>query len=596
MVQIVVNDWMVSMGAVSFLRLDEEKQVITTDSNILEVPFEWIKELPETLFQYFLNHYSVAEREHEALQYLVDLYEKGVGKKEESKLKDNKKWINDRVKSTCDKVKRYFPMFEVEIESCILNIKEAIENKDFRILRIKIDELYKIYRHEEVDQKLTLNWVKATLLSPAAGQASFLNVTKNSISFKEQQTLFEKDYVLPVLWELQLRREFEEGSEAGIEKLFKLEYRTEYATKWEREKKKSKLSWCEWLKKVPSCGMLENQWGTYSFEEMHFVPLGMSISHTFNYAWDGNIQSVQSISALAKLILLLSPIGAYHYRRPNNGELINVFGFLHAESSCQKTLIMNNQFANSMRRNTRFSEAIRDSFGKFREIENKRKEATVLIEWDTDYKAKKTFLEYKSLNPDFVQYILSTQAQVIEKIYPYQFREEIVRAAFDNLDSRHLIMKEMHRVINESITNRYTYSLKNALLMREHLLMLKEEKNMATEKTATEQMYALGYRISQSLGGTKEETNDSPYQAPNEKKLTSTAYRLLNAAKAGNRQLFFDTAVRLHLAANMNVGKTLVKTVDLNTSDKEFTSIALAFIAGLIPGKQITKETEEIHS
>ncbi|KGR92394.1 hypothetical protein CD30_00860 [Ureibacillus massiliensis 4400831 = CIP 108448 = CCUG 49529] len=587
-----MNDWMTSMGAVALLRLDEDKQEIHAKANTLEVPIEWLKHLPETLFQYFLKHYSVADREYQALQNLVNIYIRNL-EKEESKLKENIKWINERVKSTCDKVKKYFPDLDAELINCMSNIKIAMESKDTRKLEDQIGRLYQIYKQQKIDQKLTLNWVKATLLSSAAGQASFLNVAKNALSFKEQKSLFERDYILPVLWELRLREKFEKGDEEEIEALFKIGEKPEYAKSWASEKKKSKLSWYEWLKTVPECGLIENQWGTASFEEMHFVPLGMSVSNAYNYAWDGNLQAVQSISALAKLLLLLSPLGTYRYRRPSKGELVNVFGFLHAESSCQKTFMLNNQFSNSMRTDTRFSEAIRDSFGKLKEIENRRNEVTVLIEWDTDYKAKKTFLEYKSLNPNFVDYIISTKENVIEKISPYQFREEIIRAAFDNLDCKNLIMKEMHRIMNLPTTNRDTFSLKNALIMREHLLMLKEEKNLLTEKTVTEKMYALGFRIAQTLGGKKEEATDTLYQAPNEKKLTSTAYRLLNAAKAGNRELFFDTVVRLHLAANMNVGKNLVKAVDLNTSDKEFTSIALAFIAGLTPGKkQIIEETE----
>ena len=347
---------------------------------------------------------------------------------------------------------------------------------------------------------------------------------------------------------------------------------------------------------LPECTLLESQWGTIAFEEMHFVPLGMSISNAYNYSWDGDIQTTQPISTLAKLLLLISPIGTYRYKRPSKGEIINVFGFLHLESSCKKTLMLNNQLMHSMQSEVRFSDALKDSFSKLRELENKRREAAVLIEWDTNYKAKKTFLEYKPLHADFVDYIMGEKSNITSKINPYQFREEVVRAALDNLDSKHLIIREMRRVMNEVVTKRYTTSLCNALLMREYLMLLKEGKEMQTEKTVTSQMYNLGCKIAKTLGGGRKENQDGSYQASNEKKLTSVAYRLLNAAKAGNRQLFFDTAVRLHISAGMNISSNFTKVLDPTTSDKEFATIALAFIAGLIPSnvKNEQRQNEEV--
>ena len=104
-------------------------------------------------------------------------------------------------------------------------------------------------------------------------------------------------------------------------------------------------------------------------------------------------------------------------------------------------------------------------------------------------------------------------------------------------------------------------------------------------------MHELGENIAEKLiGNSKKGNQEGHYQAPDEKKLTAVAYRLLNAAKAGNRQLFFDTAVRLHIQAGMNISSTLTKSIDPSTSDKEFATIALAFIAGLIPSENDKKQ------
>lgn len=594
MVQIFVNDWMTSMGTVALLRLDPEQQIIKVDRNKLEIPIDWFKNLPETLFKYFVDEFSVAEREYRRLESLAfDLEKK---QKDKNKYKDSTKNFNSRLKEDINRVKKYFPEWEEKLQTFEIEMKESIDSKNFSSLHQQIFELYQIFKLEEIDKKVTLNWVKGSILSQTGGQASFLNVSKNSLSFSEQMKVFEKDYINPVLWELQLQKNLLEKNESEIEALFQIDEKPDYATKWEKAKKKSKKSWCEWLNLLPECALLEGQKGTIPFEEMHFVPLGMSISNAYNYAWDGNLDTTQAISALAKLLLLISPLGANSYRRPRNGEIINVFGFLHCESSCNKTLMLNNQLANAMKSELHFSDALKDSFSKLKELEKKRRQVAILIEWNTEYKTKKTFLEYKPLNGDFVEYLLHEKSYITTKIYPYQFREEVVRAALSNIDSKHIIIREMRRVMDEVITKRFTSSIRNALIMREFMIS-KEGKEMGTEKLVTTQMYNLGYKLSRKLGDSREENKDGSYQASNEKKLTAIAYRLLNAVKAGNRQLFFDTSVRLHITAGMNISSNFTKALDPSTTDKEFATIALAFIAGLIPAEgQVGENSSENNS
>ena len=579
---------MTSMGATALLRIDRD-QVINMDANTLEFPISWIESVPDQLFNYFMEHYNVADRERKALKKLAEKLIQHVGNKD--KYENYVKWLNDRVKGTVDRVIKYYPELKDNCTEIVVRLKSDLKEKGLDSVSEYLNALYEIFNRQEINQKLTMNWVKAVLLQPAAGQASFLNVTKNKLSFEEQKTLFEKDYIIAVVWELKLREKFDKGDEAGIELLMEAEESPAYVKKWRREQKKSKLDWITWLKtEVPECTLLDGQWGTIPFEEMYFVPLGMSISNARNYAWNGNIDAMQSISALAKLILLVSPLGAHHYSRPYKGEEVRMFGFLHDESSAEYTLNLNNQLSNAMNRDQKFSEALRDSFSKLREFEKKREHAAMLIEWDTDAKAKKTVLEYRVLNPDFVNFLLGDKSKVTSHISPHLFREEVVRAAMDNLDSKHLIVREMRKVLDKTYHIRHAGPIKNALLMREYLSRKKEEEEMIAEKTVTDQMYNLGHVVSQKLGGKRKENEDGSYQASNEKKLTATAYRLMNAVKAGNRQLFFDTTVRLHIAAGMNIGKKLVQAIDPTTTDKEFATIALAFTAGLIPSDEKAKE------
>lgn len=593
-IEIVVNDWMTSMGAVALMRLDAQSEYIKEDANKMTVSIEWLQKLPEILFDYIISHYSVATKETQKIQdWLNNLANKLIDKeKNKERIKNYKDWINKGIKNNIDKVIKYFPETVEPLQKHFADLKKALVDEELETAQQQFSEISKFLKQKDVDQKLTLNWVKSIMLEPSVGQASFVNVTKNSFSFEEQKKIFEKDYIIPILWEQQLRENFDCKDEEAIEQLFEIDKKPEYASKWKTAKKKSKLSWCEWLSQLPDCTLIEGQLGTMPFEEKHFVPLAMSVSNAYNYAWDGNIEAVQSISSLAKLLLFLSPLGATRYSRPYKGETIQVFGFLNNDSSCYATFELNNQLSNAMKKDGHFSEAVRDSFHKFKDLEQFRNKATVLIEWDTEYKAKKTILEYKVLNPNFVDLMLSEKyGKRISNIYPYAFREEIVRAALDNVDSKYVIIKEMRRIVEETSNKRITLSIKHALLVREYFNTVKGDHTMETEKTLTIKMHELGENIAEKLiGNSKKGNQEGHYQAPDEKKLIAVAYRLLNAAKAGNRQLFFDTAVRLHIQAGMNIGKTFTKSIDSSTSDKEFATIALAFIAGLIPSENDKKQ------
>ncbi|WP_332646994.1 hypothetical protein [Lysinibacillus sp. 54212] len=576
MTRVIVNDWMMSMGTIALMKIGhQQKNPLHSSANVLEVPVEWIEALPERLFSYFMDNYSIAKKEIDALEKLVQGAMKA--KEDKEKYKNYSKWINDRVKSYADRVKKYFTNYVEDLTVITIHIKSALEEKDEVLLKQEIKHYCDILSIEEVNQKLTLNWVKPTLLSPSGGQVSFLNVAKNGETYKQQIATFKRDFIDTAVWELTLQQFVEEQNETSINEHMKSENAPKYAKAWVKAQKSSKLSWVDYLSTVPSCSLIEGQWGTIPFEEMYFVPLGLAMMP--NTAWNGDTSAVQHISSLARLMLFLSPLGCSRYRRPINGQEQMVFGFLHDETNCEYTFTLNNQLLKALQRDALFTDALKDTFSKMKELENRRKNATMLIEWETYYTAKKTILEYKPLNQQFVSFLLNSESNKLNvtTIKPFSFRESVVRAALDNQDSKYLIFKEFNRILNENASS--TYSIYSALRMRESILM------EGGQAVITEQMYKLGYSLNQKLIGSRKENEDGSYQSPNEKKLATIVYRLLNAAKGGNRQLFFDTAVRLHVLANMNVSKNFTKLLDSETTDKEFATIALAFIAGLTPSK-----------
>ena len=70
------------------------------------------------------------------------------------------------------------------------------------------------------------------------------------------------------------------------------------------------------------------------------------------------------------------------------------------------------------------------------------------------------------------------------------------------------------------------------------------------------------------------------YASGGDKRVASVAYRLLNAAKAGNRKQFLDTTIRLYLQVGEPVPGLLLNVIHEEKLD--FDSLSGAFITGLL--------------
>ena len=73
---------------------------------------------------------------------------------------------------------------------------------------------------------------------------------------------------------------------------------------------------------------------------------------------------------------------------------------------------------------------------------------------------------------------------------------------------------------------------------------------------------------------------DKLRESGKENKIQTLAYRLLNAAKIGNKKEFMDTILRTYISIQENVPKILVDS--LGDHSLSFETIAQLFISGLI--------------
>ncbi|GEK35340.1 hypothetical protein [Kurthia sibirica] len=576
---IQINDWLFNMGATALLRLDKSNS-IKVDANRLEVPIEWIEGLPERLFTYLIQKYSRGENTVNWLVKMKDYAKSNSNeesKKEQERYKDATKRFLSTVKESMQKVIKYFPD-EIDItENLEKKCELAVEMKDFEELVKTIDEIKLILLRSDINEKLTLNYVKAMILAPASGQVSFLNVTKNKMTREEQQNLFFRDFIEPIILENTLRNLLKEANQEELQSFL---HQSEYliAKEWRKEHKKVKEVEISWFERYPKCAALGNEWGTLPYEEKMFMPLG---STSLNDRWDGQESNIQMISPLARLLLFLSPLGCVNYKKKMHNTMDeNVFAFLHIEGDCLETLERNNSFSSIIKAENSLVDALQGTHKKQLKVEDEKRMATVLVEWCTESKVKKTLLEYRWIEEKFYLYVLNED--YISKIFPSSFREQLIQQHLRNYDTKMILQNELYEQLRKG-NLRNTFSVKQGLIIRE---LMMGGKNMSTEKgkNLTDQMYNTGFSLRKALtgdGSTEQVTEQ--YKAPISKKLDSTIYRILNAAKSGNRKLFFELVIRLNILAGRKVSKEFTQCLDSTiVNDAKFSTISLAFVAGLM--------------
>lgn len=578
------------MGATALLRMDEDNQ-IKGDGNVLDVPIEWFESLPERFFDYLVRTYSMGVRRKEQLERSYQKLKLSIENGEVTK-KDSFKFhgdiINKTLKEGLDRVAKYFPKYQDEVTELILEGKTALKQIDLPALEKVINRTIEILNEPEIDQKLTINVVKGTILTSSGGQVSFLNVAKNALSFKEQIAVFRKDFINPLILELKLQYCIENNDADTAWKLIQ-ESDIGIAKQWKGKNKKAKSIDFSYFEKLPQCSGIDGQWGTMEYQEMMFMPLA---STSFNDFYNGQITNAPLVSTLARLLLFISPLGCTSYRKTIGREEQFVFSFLHVEGDCEETRKRNDFFAKALSRDNLISSALVSSHEKLVKSEEERKLATVLIEWVTYNLSKKTLLEYRVVNEKFIKTLLSGSTHFdINKIFPHTFREQLIHEALRNNDTKTLIFEEMHRLITDNSKN--YYSIKMALNLRE--LILKEGQTVE-QKTLTDRMYGHGYRLQKKLFTPQNKQVGDDYKSPIDKKIATISYRLLNAAKGGNREVFFETVLRLHLLANLLINKEFTSLLDRKVvSDHEFATMSLSFIAGLMSQFE-SKEVEKVEA
>jgi CRISPR-associated protein Cst1 len=131
---------------------------------------------------------------------------------------------------------------------------------------------------------------------------------------------------------------------------------------------------------------------------------------------------------------------------------------------------------------------------------------------------------------------------------------------------------------NYIVTNYYPSNIQQIIVLISDYFKTVKQKQINMENKHIWRIYHLGNEMKNML-----------VQAQAENKITSYAYRLLNAVRADDRSTFLNVLLRLYIGYNKEVPKDLTNTLE---SKETFQIIGHSYINGLL-GEQLKTKSEQ---
>lgn len=550
-VEVSMNEWALTQGMVGYKRILESYGVkVPTTNDGLVVTQEQLEMLPEAFFDYFLEKYSVAKRHDKVLRIWHGRWRNG-----EKKYKTD---LNRRLKDIETKVGKYFKEHEsgrVVIE----NIERYRAEKAYKAeMDIWLEDIISGIYTKEIDEKLTCNTFKAIYFQPYFGQPSFLNVSKNSLTVQAQIELFSYDYVKPVLDEWEFLSLIEKGEhEKSLEFLAGTNKKHPLSSYKQTFKKKSTQEIKQYIdKEILKCSLTDFPLGLYSFEESVFSPLAVSLGNSLNTTWNSEGRNFFPISALAKLLLFCAPAGA----TISNGKSV----FVQFDGSFDQIYHANEHYNTESDENISFDEVIFDLVSEQKLRADMLNKNYLILEYESDYQAKKTLLDYMILTPNLI-HLFENHSKLFGYLF-YKNRTTFIKYLLKNIDARVFILETLRDKI------KYNYSSLEVMFMtilrHYNQFYLKKGENYMDPEKQQRYIWVL-YKSAESVRN-----------KIGLKKAQGIAYRLLNSVLAGNRNTFMDTVMRVYISSELEMPSLLLEA--LHEKNMDFETVANAWISGLI--------------
>lgn len=588
-IELRMGEWMVNMGLVGLYRVfeygrkqgiisDEYKDSVTVKPWGIELDTDVLPQLPRAYFLYLLEEYgdkySSIRKDREKIKIYIEEIQT------QSEFKKRMKELKELVEKNSKNILEYFP--NKEIEDMLKKLKEINKYDHIEQLYDCVQIFLNISDDPEIEHKLTFQNIKDQMLKNFLGQNSFLNNSTKKKSFEE---IVLRDYITPVLQDIEFKYvlDFAQSSDNIISFLSNNRSRKEFK-RLERLWKKLDLDQIHSYYKLHlnKCSIFEDYIAFYNFTESNFYPLGIS-SENVNFVWGIEEDSLIPISSLAKLVLLFAPVGTVTYSKKEriNNEIVykDYSAFVQLDSSFQEIMQKNNHFKQLKQNQEPFDSIISKILSSLRKESEYVLQHLFFIEFASRYKdRKKTHLHYYHL-PIYLANYFKQYADRLDHIKSYDYREQFVQYVLRGVDPIHVIYNYLRDCIKNE---RHTIGPYIAVRERNRILQFKKGvRDVAT--TDIRALFMQGREIRDAI----------MHSSGSEKKVTSIAYRLLNAAKAGNRKNFMDTLLRIYMSADRPISPIFLNA--LHERDLDFATVANAFIAGLL-ANQYKEEQEEVQA
>jgi len=606
-----MDDYLTAIGGVALLRLQEwacnhlpqwrgmldTQKPIQSKSDFVEVDSSVLEHLPEWYFKFLMDKHSVTAREREKFKTITDF--KYTSPKEQ--ILRLKEAINDNFK----KLNRYFsdhPQLH-RMHDLLESVKTLNPDRAETELEQLRDHYVELLATAEFEEKLTLNIIRSFLFNNFFGQTSMLQRSRSNYTLQQHIDCMIQDFVKPVLVDIELLEwlnktiAWDKQSQLQLVELLKNSGKTLYK-QWSNQLKKLEPDNIEtFLKEQLRCSFEEEWFATVQFEEMIFAPLGISGSRP-NFNWNFNYPQMP-ISSWIKLVLFLAPIGLTRFTRLyKNGlykdEYETYYSFIYRDGTPQSIFADNNELEN-LEHNESFDRLIpklvqRDAFKARREAQPNIQ----VIEFYSDIEIRKTVMNYYHIPRHILMYFegsLNKLSQLNRAI-----RDPFLQLVMENIDPINVIWLYLQKVIRGK---GHAFSAYMALRERCIIQELKKKEGIRMPEHEIKKKAGFIYHVAQE--GVKirkglerradKQSESADYVSSGGKRAAGIAHRLLNAAKANDKQQFLDTTIRLYLSVGEPVPTSLLNV--LHEEKIDFASWSGAFISGLLGSNPSEKSENE---
>ncbi|MFT9848919.1 hypothetical protein [Aneurinibacillus sp. REN35] len=587
------EEWFFTGGLLGLKRLYEE-EIETTPAGLL-IGKDLLDTLAERYFAYFFDTYNIAERDTGRMERLLQRARK---KPESSKERFSE--IRNIAAEQMKKVEKYFPDAKEseELKHLVEEMKELKNQEHIESAEILINKFHNIMTSDFVNKKLTINFAKAVIISPYYGQTSFLQRSCSVLDYQEHVEKMHREFVLPAQLEIAFQEKMKRAENVDDIKNFLDEHKEYKPFKdWLKAIKKlhSIKEAKEWFAPhVLPCSFIDDLPATMSYEEKIFLPLGISTNNASNFHWDFNKQNPMPMSALARLILFLVPVGVAFYQRRLGSrtaiEYKQYAGLVLLDQKFSEIYNINHRYRNARQTGSSFSEAVVGLLADTKERADKKINSFLFIEVHSDG-TKKTLLDYYHM-PDYCAHYIKQYGNRLKLLLLIEERDVFIRSILSGIDPKQAVFRYLREAIQQDFHAEGAY---HAVRERHRILLLKKGVNNMEDikkyDKRVSSVYFQGKNLRKSMVASRGSAKESDvYKASGKKKVDALAYRLLNAVKAGNQTAFLDTVFRLHIAQGEELSPVFMDV--LKSEGLDFETVGGAFIAGLL-GKDFTKEGDE---